>query len=210
MDHRGAGSEEDHALRYSAETQDLAYKKGAYDYLLEADMAPRMATIAAYIRHFGLAKVLDVGCGWGDLLTYLAPEVTYIGIDISETAVEHAARRFEEREDASFHVANFRDWESRIGDLDCVVWAGIGRTWTRQGRKGDFADWLEILELAERPLRPDGFIILEMVNPHWETLEGLMGNRYDLRTGCDIDHLQFDHLARRSIRVFQRRLPAAG
>ena len=205
MEQRGAGSERDHALRYSAESQDAAYRSGAYDYLLAVDMAPRMAAIAAYLRLFELKRVLDVGCGWGDLLSYLEPGVTYLGIDIAPSAIAQARARFHDREGATFEVADFRAWSSPIGELDCVVWAGIGRTWTRQGRKGDFRDWLEILALAERPLRRDGTIIVEMVAPHWETLEGLIIERYDYRAGCDIDHLRFDHLSKRSIRVLQCR-----
>lgn len=192
------------AARYNAETQDYAYKNGAYDYFLAVDMAPRMATIAAYLRHYEIRSVLDVGCGWADLLNYLDADVTYLGLDISETAIEQARERFAARPGASFYAENFRDWVSPIGALDCVVWAGIGRTWTRDGRKGKFEDWLEILDLAERPLKPDGFMIVEMVSPHWETLESLIDGRYDYKTGCDIDHLRFDHRAKRSIRVFQR------
>ncbi len=196
--------EEGMAARYSAETQDYAYKHGAYDYFLAIDMVPRMATIAAYARFLGVKTLLDVGCGWADLLSYLDPELTYLGLDISQTAIDQAKARFAGRAGASFHVADFRDWSSPIGKLDCVVWAGIGRTWTRDGRKGKFADWLEILELSERPLKTDGLIIVEMVAPHWETLESLIEGRYHTKTGCDIDHLKFDHLAKRSIRVLQR------
>lgn len=192
------------ALRYNAETQDTAYRDGAYDYFREVDMAPRMATMAAYLHQFGAKSVLDVGCGWADLLSYLAPEVTYLGLDISETALDEARERFAERAEASFHAGDFRTWESPIGALDAVVWAGIGRTWTREGRKGNFEDWLEILDLAERPLKPDGLVMVEMVSPHWETLSGLIEGRYESLAGCDIDHLRFDHLAKRSIRVFRR------
>ena len=196
--------DEGQAARYNAETQDFAYKNGAYDYFLAVDMVPRMATMGAYLRHYGIKSVLDVGCGWADLLNYLDPDVTYLGLDISETAIADASKRFAGRANASFYAANFRDWSSPIGALDCVVWAGIGRTWTRDGRKGRFEDWLEILDMAEGPLKHDGFIVIEMVSPHWETLESLIEGRYLYKTGCDIDHLAFDHRAKRSIRVFQR------
>ena len=200
----GLSAEEEQALRSNAETQDAAYRDGAYDYLLAVDMAPRMATIAAYLRHFGAKSVLDVGCGWGELLSYLDPQITFLGLDISETALAEARVRFAGRPEASFHAGNFRDWESPIGAFDALVWAGIGRSWNRAGRKSALEDWLEILDLAERPLKPDGFVIVEMVTPHWETLEGRIEGRYDYRAGCDIDHLRFDHRAKRSIRVFQR------
>ena len=195
---------------YSAETQDAAYRGGAYDYLETIDLAPRMAIIATYVHRFGAKSVLDVGCGFADLLAYLDAAVGYIGIDISPTAIAWARERFAGRAGAAFHVGDFReanagDWQAPAGGVDAVLWAGIGRTWTRKGRKGDFADWLEIVELAERPLKPGGIVIFEMVTPHWAELEPLIAGRYDYAVGCDLDCLNFDATGRRSARVFRRR-----
>lgn len=202
---RKLSEEEGRKALYSAETQDYAYRHGAYDYLESIDLAPRMAIMAAYVRQFGAKSVLDVGCGFADLLGYLDADIGYIGIDISPTAIDCARERFAGRANASFHATDFRDWKAPAGGVDAVVWAGIGRTWTRDGRKGDFADWLEIVELAERPLAPGGIVIFEMVTPHWTELERLITGRYDYAVGCDIDCLKFDAKGRRSVRVFRRR-----
>ena len=59
------------ALRYSAQTQDQAYREGAYDFVEGLDMAPRMGVLAGYIRHLSLSRILDVGCGTGLLLGQL-------------------------------------------------------------------------------------------------------------------------------------------
>lgn len=193
------------ALRYSAETQDEAYRSGAYDFVEALDMAPRMGVLAAYIRQLGLTRILDVGCGTGALLAQLDQDVTYVGIDISPTAVEAAQRRFADRPNASFHAASFRDWTCPIDSLDGLVWAGIGRTWTRDGRRGRFADWIEILDRAEAWLTPDATVILEMVAPHWSNLEPLIDGRYEALAGCEVDCLVDDHRAVRSVRVFRRR-----
>lgn len=193
------------AALYSAETQDEAYRGGAYDYLETVDLAPRMAIMAAYVARFGAKSVLDVGCGFCDLLRYLDDDIAYLGLDISPTAIELARERFSGRADTVFEVADFRQWSGAAGRIDAVLWAGIGRTWTHGGRKGDFADWLEIVELAERPLAPGGIVIFEMVTPHWAELEALIAGRYDYVVGCDIDCLAHDAKGRRSVRVFRRR-----
>ena len=206
MDNRGelpidAGQE----LRYAAETQDEAYKRGAYDFVETLEMSPRLGIVAGYIRHLGLGRILDIGCGPGLLLDHLNPDVTYLGVDISPTAIQAARARFGDRPNLHFHVGSFREWICPLVGLDCLVWAGIGRTWTRGGRHGRFEDWLEILDLAERALRPDAVVILEAVTPHWANLAPLIAGRYDALAGCEIDCLQDDHRTQRSVRVFRRR-----
>lgn len=195
-------------LRYSAETQDEAYRTGAYDFVETLAMAPRLGAMAAYIGHLGARRVLDLGCGTGLLAAYLAPAVAYVGLDISPTAIDSARARFADRPSTSFHAGAFRDWQNPGDSFDCLVWAGIGRTWTRGGRKGRFEDWLEILELAEGVLTPDAFILLEMVTPHWDNMAPLVADRYDDLAGCVIDHGVDDHRAQRAIRVLRRRASA--
>ncbi len=191
-------------LRYAAETQDQAYREGAYDFVENLEMAPRMGVLAGYIRHLGLSRILDVGCGTGLLLGQLDWQVTYTGIDISPTAIETAKRRHAAWTNAGFHAATFRDWTCPVTDLDCLVWAGIGRTWTRDGRKGHFEDWLDILERAEAWLAPEAIVILEMVAPHWANMAPLIAGRYTPIASCDLDYGLDDHRAVRAVRVFRR------
>jgi len=196
---------------YYPDRQDQAYRQGAYDYLHSLAMLPRMSILAGYVRALGLSSVLDVGCGTGDLLDLLDPQVAYVGVDIAPAAVEAAQRRFVDRPNASFHVANFRDWTPPGRPVDGVIWAGIGCAWTRKGRGGSPQDWLDILALAERPLRPDGYLLFELVTVHWPTLESLVAGRYSYETGCDLDCFQSEESPKRSIRVFQKKVsgPAA-
>ena len=203
-DFKKLSDEDARQARYSLETQDAAYRGGAYDYLESVELAPRMAVMAAYIHRYGAKRVLDVGCGFCDLLRYIDNAIGYIGVDIAEAAIEKARARFAGRPDSDFHVVNFRDWQPPHGTVDAVVWAGIARTWTHAGRKGDFADWLEIVDLAERSLEPGGMIIFEMVTPHWPELERLIEGRYESLAGCDLDCLTGSDEARRSIRVFRK------
>lgn len=203
-DSKKLSDEDARQARYALETQDAAYRGGAYDYLESVELAPRMAVMAAYIDHYGARRVLDVGCGFCDLLNYIGGAVGYIGVDVSETAIDKARQRFSGRADAAFHVVDFRHWDPPGDAVDAVVWAGIGRTWTHAGAKGDFADWLEIVERAERSLKPGGIVIFEMVSPHWPELERLIEGRYEYLAGCDLDCLAGSEESLRSIRVFRR------
>ena len=204
-DHGDLAIDPGQELRYAAETQDEAYRSGAYDFVETLEMSPRMAILAGYIRYLGLRRILDVGCGTGQLLHYLDRDVTYLGIDISPTAIETARANFGDRPETRFYVSGFREWTCPMTDLDCLVWAGIARTWTRAGRHGRFEDWLEILDLAERALRPDAVVILEAVTPHWANLAPLVEGRYIALAECDLDCLKDDHRTQRSVRVFRRR-----
>ncbi len=195
--------EEARQARYALETQDAAYRSGAYDYLESVDLAPRMAVMAAYVHRFRARRLLDVGCGFADLLNYLDEAVGYVGVDVSQTAIDKARNAHQTRPHTEFHVVDFRDWEPPRDPVDAVVWAGIARSWTRAGRRGDFADWLEIIDLAERSLRPGGVIIVEMVAVHWPELERLIEGRYEYLAGCDLDCLTGTEESQRSIRVFR-------
>jgi SAM-dependent methyltransferase len=210
MSDKTAWIDDGQTLRYNLDTQDEAYRTGAYDYILDIGMAPRMAAIAAYLRYFGVHSVLDVGCGSGPLLAHLSPDMGYVGIDISETAIAEARKRFGNRPaETYFHVGDFRGFECPIRSVDAVVWAGIGRTWTKKGKGGDRRDWLEILALAERPLTPNGLVVFELVTPHCAALQEMIPARYEYLVGCDIDHLEFGARGQRSIRVYRRKEAAA-
>lgn len=190
---------------YYARGQDKAYRMGAYDYLESIAMVSRMATLAAYVNRLGLKSVLDLGCGTADLLAYLAPEITYIGVDISEKAIETARECFKDRPQTHLFACDFRDWECPFEDIDALVWAGIGCAWTHQGARGQMKDWLGILAYAERLLRPDGYLLFELVTPHWHVLEKLIDGRYRYTAGCDLDCFQSQESPKRSIRVLQRK-----
>lgn len=53
----------------------------------------RIRFVAEFIRPFTGCKVLDIGCGPADILTYL-PSVDYVGYDISEAYISRARKKF--------------------------------------------------------------------------------------------------------------------
>jgi SAM-dependent methyltransferase len=192
-------------LRYSEQTQDEAYRTGAYDIIETLPFSARIAVQAGYVIHRQAGSVLDIGCGTGELLKYLPAEMYYVGMDVSPTAIEAASQRYSDRPKTEFHAANFREWQSPLDSFDCIVWAGIGRTWTRGGRKGDKRDWLEILLSLNAYLAEDGIMVIEATRDHWPKLSKLIENDYTVIAGCDVDCLVNDHRAVRATRVIQPR-----
>ena len=192
-------------LRYSEDTQDQAYRSGAYDVIETLDFSARIAVQAGYVVHRQARSVLDVGCGTGELLKYLGPNIHYVGMDISPTAIEAAKKRYAGRPNTDFDAANFREWQSPRDTYDCIVWGGIGRTWTRGGRKGDKRDWLEILLSLNKYLAANGVMVIEATKDHLPKLSKLIENYYAVIAGCDVDCLVNDHRAVRSTRVIEPR-----
>ena len=193
----------DSDLRYLAETSDQVYKTGAYNVVESPDFSARMAVQAGYVISHGAKSVLDIGCGTGELFKYLNPNISYVGIDLSPTAIEIAKKRYGECPNARFYCVDFREWQGPEKEYDCITWAGIGRAWIRGGSEGDKRDWLEILHLLNEFLSKNGVMILEATKDHLPKLVQMIAEDYNIVGGCDIDCLVNDQCAARVIRVVQ-------
>ena len=70
-------------------------------------------------------RILDIGCGTGDILDVLPEDVQYVGFDASETYIAHAQNRFAGR-DAVFHNHLVtHDNIAQYGQFDLVLALGI-------------------------------------------------------------------------------------
>jgi ubiquinone/menaquinone biosynthesis C-methylase UbiE len=69
----------------------------------------RKELIEGYVKPKPGMRVLDIGCGPGDLVTYFPPGVDYTGTDLSEAYIASANERFGTRG---------RYFQGRVGDLD--------------------------------------------------------------------------------------------
>jgi ubiquinone/menaquinone biosynthesis C-methylase UbiE len=69
----------------------------------------RKELIEGYVKPAPGMRVLDIGCGPGDLVTYFPAGVHYTGTDLSHAYIDSAKERFGDRG---------RYFQGRVGDLD--------------------------------------------------------------------------------------------
>lgn len=108
---------------YRALVEKYGHDPRACDYGRAESQLAKFDVIATAIRG-RRDRVLDVGCGFGDFLTYLRHrglDVEYTGIDISEAMVEQARRHLP---DARILLGNFLD-APVTGEYDIVTANGI-------------------------------------------------------------------------------------
>ena len=72
---------------------DRDYRAGRWSYLGAPKEQARLAVAALYVKLFGGPRVLDIGCGSGQLFALLDPRRTtrYTGVDFSSAAIEAVA-----------------------------------------------------------------------------------------------------------------------
>jgi SAM-dependent methyltransferase len=113
----------------------------------------RSVIVREYITGLQVARVLDLGCGTGDMLEHL-PAVNYVGIDISPQYIARARARFANR-DAEFHVGDATAVPDGLGDFDLALATGVLHHL-------DDAQALQLLRGAASALRPTGrFLAVE-------------------------------------------------
>lgn len=75
-------------------------------------------------------KILDVGCGTGEIIEYLPNNISYVGVDLSETYIEAARKRYISEEfsdrDISFHCVLVQDFDfTKMEGVDYVFCFGL-------------------------------------------------------------------------------------
>lgn len=89
--------------------------------LVGGDQA-RRTLVREHVRPWDGARVLDLGCGPGTLVTYLR-DARYVGIDVSERYIASATRTFGDR--AEFRVGDATQVDEDLRDFDLVLAFGI-------------------------------------------------------------------------------------
>lgn len=82
----------------------------------------RAALVREHVRPAPKARVLDLGCGPGELLPHLG-DVEYVGIDVSEEYIEQAQRAFAGR--AEFRVGDATRLDPELRGFDLVLAFGV-------------------------------------------------------------------------------------
>lgn len=123
------------------------------------DALQRALGVARYRRalvrdHFALfdgARVLDIGCGTGELLQELPGRIDYLGVDLSPAYIERAQRRADPR--ARFVCADVDALEpGDAGPFDRIIGTGLLHHL-------DDAPAQRLLARAARALAPGGFLL---------------------------------------------------
>ncbi|MBQ1097273.1 class I SAM-dependent methyltransferase [Streptomyces sp. b94] len=91
-----------------------------YDYAEHAELIGDLAR-----QHVDSPKtLLDVGCGTGEHLRYLAKQFSVTGVDLSESMVRVARRKLG---DVAVHQADMRDFDlGRTFDVVCSMYSSVG------------------------------------------------------------------------------------
>jgi SAM-dependent methyltransferase len=106
--------------------------------------------VAEHIRPQLGNRILDVGCGPGDILDYL-PAVDYVGLDCSAEYIHSARNRFGSR--GRFVLARISEADvDRPGTYDLVLATGVLHHL-------DDSEALALFRLARQALQPDGRLV---------------------------------------------------
>lgn len=107
-----------------------------------------------YVSADGNSKILDIGCGTSEILTYLPKDVEYIGYDLSETYIDAARARFGNRGKWFCAPVSLMNVEE-FGTFDIVIATGILHHL-------DDSEAIRLIEVAFSALKPHGrFVCLE-------------------------------------------------
>jgi SAM-dependent methyltransferase len=118
----------------------------------------RAARLVAFLAEDEPSTVLDVGCGWGELLLRLlgaVPSARGLGVDLDEEALAGAHRHAVDRglaERATFEARDAREVTGTYGAVSCIGASQIWATTQEKDRPMDYAAALTAL----RTLLPRG------------------------------------------------------
>jgi SAM-dependent methyltransferase len=106
----------------------------------------RKVLVRDYVRPHPGARILDLGCGPGELVDHFG-DVRYVGIDVSDDYIARARHAFGDR--AEFRVGDATKLDDDLRDFDVVLAFGVIHHLDDQSA-------LRLLSAAEAALSPSG------------------------------------------------------
>ena len=113
---------------YESHVRRFGYGYKALGFGRRSSQEKRFGALAA-LGDFDGARVLDVGCGFGDFLAWLRArgvQPRYTGLDLTESMIERCRKRFSDGDAgfARFLVGDALTWQAD-GEYDYVIASGI-------------------------------------------------------------------------------------
>ena len=114
---------------YESHVRRYGYGYRALGFGRRSSQEKRFGALAA-LGSFDGARILDVGCGFGDFLAWLRArgvQPRYTGLDLTESMIERCRKRFNEGSadgSARFLVGDALTWDAD-GEYDYVIASGI-------------------------------------------------------------------------------------
>ncbi len=119
---------------------------------LVGGLAGRERVIREIVRPKPGDRILDIGCGPGDVVGFLPEGVEYVGFDQSETYIQAARKRFGHR--ATFHCERIAEKTlAEQGCFDMVLTFGVLQSL-------DDPEAEQLFHLASQALKPGGRLIV--------------------------------------------------
>jgi SAM-dependent methyltransferase len=112
----------------------------------------RAALVREYVRPFAGERVLDLGCGPGDLVRHLG-DVRYVGVDVSEAYIERAMRLYGDR--AEFRVGDATRLDDDLRGFDLVLAFGVVHHLDDEGARAFWSGAAEALTPEGRAVGVD-------------------------------------------------------
>lgn len=110
----------------------------------------RTTFVKEYVRPKFSDRILDIGCGPGDIFPYL-PKVEYVGFDVSQQYIKAARKRFGDRATFVCKKVSATTLE-KCSSFDIVLAVGILHHL-------DDAEALQLFDLAQAALKPGGRLV---------------------------------------------------
>jgi ubiquinone/menaquinone biosynthesis C-methylase UbiE len=127
---------------------------------LSADRAERLVR---FLAGDGERAVLDLGCGWGELLLRVveaSPQASGLGVDIDQAALEHGRGLARERGLAD--RVTFLDGDAKArpdGSADAVICIGASQIWGPPVEARQPLDYVSALSALRKVVAPGGRVL---------------------------------------------------